>query len=158
LGATLISTTSNAQTAPAPPVAARHPHPVTMHGDTRPDDYYWLREKTDAGVIHHLESENAYTEAMTAGTRTLRNALYDEMLACIKQTDLTVPYRKGEFLYYTRTQEGQQYPFYCRRKGTMDAPEELLLDVNALAQGHPFMAIGDFEVSPDGARLAWTTD
>jgi len=158
LGATLISTTTNAQAAPAPPVAARHPHPVTMHGDTRPDDYYWLREKTDPQVIQHLEAENAYAEAMTTGTKALRDALYDEMLARIQQTDLTVPYRKGEFLYYTRTQEGRQYPFYCRRKGAMEAPEELLLDVNALAQGHAFMAIGDFEVSPDGARLAWTID
>jgi oligopeptidase B len=159
LGASLLMpVTTNAETAPAPPLAERHPHPVTMHGDTRPDDYYWLREKSDAKVVQYLEAENAYADAMTHATKPLQDALYDEMLARIKQTDLSVPYRKGDFLYYSRTQEGQQYPYYCRRKGSLEAPEELLLDVNALAKGHRFMAVEDFEVSPDGGKLAYSID
>src|SRR5436190_22923556 len=147
-----------ASAAPAPPVAQRIPHPTTLHGEVRPDDYYWLREKTNPKVIQYLEAENAYTDSMTAGARGLREVLYQEMLGRIKQTDLSVPYRKGGFLYYTRTEEGKQYPFYCRCKGTMESPEQLLIDVNALAEGHRFMAVGNFEVSPDGSRLAYTMD
>ncbi|HEY3215768.1 MAG TPA: S9 family peptidase [Candidatus Eisenbacteria bacterium] len=143
---------------PRPPVAERIPHPTTLHGETRADDYYWLRDKKNARVISYLEAENAYADSMTAANQSLRDSLYQEMLARIKQTDLTVPYRRGDFLYYTRTEEGKQYPYYCRRRGTMESPEEVLLDVNALAVGHRFMSIGDFEVSPDSRRLAYTID
>src|SRR5262245_10905850 len=149
---------ANATAAPAPPVAARIPHPTTLHGDTRPDDYFWLREKQNPKVIAYLEAENAYTDSMTAGDKMMRDSLYNEMLARIKQTDLSVPYRKGGFLYYSRTEEGKQYSIQCRRKGDMQAPEEVLLDVNALAAGHRFMGLGDFEVSPDGNLLAYSTD
>src|ERR1041385_6368789 len=152
---TVMTTTSTAAT---PPIAERHPHPVTLHGETLPDDYFWLRDKQDPKVISYLNAENDYTQAMTSTSKPLQYALYAEILSRIKQTDLSVPYRKGDYLYYTRTEEGRQYPYYCRRKGSMDSPEELLLDVNALAVGHPFMAVSDFEVSPDGARLAYTTD
>ena len=144
--------------APEPPVAERVPHSTTLHGDTRPDDYYWLRDKKDPKVIRYLEAENAYTDSMTADSRELREALYQEILSRIKQTDLSVPYRKGGFLYYTRTEEGKQYPFFCRRLGTMEAPEEVLLDVNAMAEGHRFMSVGDYEISPDGQRLAYSFD
>jgi oligopeptidase B len=149
---------ANATAAPTPPVATRIPHPTTLHGDTRPDDYFWLREKQNPKVISYLEAENAYTDSMTAGGKAMRDSLYNEMLARIKQTDLSVPYRKGGFLYYSRTEEGKQYPLQCRRKGDMQAPEEVLLDVNALAAGHRFMGISDFEVSPDGNLLAYSTD
>jgi oligopeptidase B len=141
-----------------PPVAARVPHPTVVNGDTLRDDYFWLREKTDPRVIAHLEAENAWTEAATAAQKPLEKALYDEMLARIKQTDLSVPWRKDGWLYYTRTEEGKQYPIHCRRQGSMDAVEHVLVDVNALAEGHRFMAIGDFEVSPDARRLAFTLD
>jgi oligopeptidase B len=156
LAALLIA--AYAAAAPAPPVAERIPHPTTLHGDTRPDDYFWLREKLNPKVIQYLEAENAYTDSMTANGQSLRDSLYQEMLARIKQTDLSVPYRKGAFLYYTRTEEGKQYAFRCRRKGDMQAPEELMLDVNALAKGHRYMGLGDVEVSPDGNLLAYITD
>jgi oligopeptidase B len=160
VGAILLMTLSGPTSAAelTPPLAERHPHPVTIHGDTRQDDFYWLRQKDDPKVRAYLEAENAYTDALTAPTQPLREALYTEMLARIQQTDLSVPYRRGTHLYYTRTEEGRQYPIYCRRAGSMDAPEEILLDVNALAVGHPFMAIGDYEVSPDETKLAYTTD
>ena len=158
LPGTFALMTSSALSAPIPPVAERVPHPVTMHGDTRPDDYYWMKDKQDPRVLRYLEAENAYTDSMTAGSKPLQDALYAEMLSRIQQTDLTVPYRKGAFLYYTRTEEGKQYPYYCRRKGDMQAAEQTLLDVNALAQGYPFMAIGEFEISPDGSKLAYTVD
>jgi oligopeptidase B len=157
LGWTALMTVPFARAA-APPVAERIPHPITLHGDTLTDDYHWLRERKDPRVIAHLEAENAWTEAATADQKAFAGALYDEILARIQQTDLSVPWRKNGWLYYSRTQEGRQYPFLCRRQGTMDAPEQVMLDVNALAEGHTFMALGDWEVSPDTHRLAYTTD
>ena len=143
---------------PTPPSAARRPHPMTLHGETRQDDWFWLREREDPEVVAYLEAENAFTEALTAAWGPLRETLYGEMLGRIQQTDLSVPYRRGRFLHYARTEEGRQYPIHCRREGSMDAPEQVLLDVNALAEGHAYMAIGAFEVSPDGTRLAYTMD
>ncbi len=150
--------TLSTQTRPEPPEAEKHPHVSTLHGETRHDDYAWLREKSDPKVIAYLEAENAYAEALTADSAALQTSLYTEMLARIQQTDLSVPYPKGGWLYYARTEEGKQYPTYCRRRGTMDAPEEVLLDLNAMAEGLAFMAVGDFEVSPDGSKLAYSTD
>ena len=142
----------------SPPVAERQPHSTTLHGDTRQDDYGWLRVKADPKVHAYLEAENAYTDSLMAPTRPLQEALYAEMLGRIQQTDLSVPYRKGHYLYYTRTEEGRQYPIHCRRAATPDAPEQVLLDVNLLAQGHAFMAVSEFEVSPDENLLAYATD
>jgi oligopeptidase B len=157
---------SAAPSTPLPPVAEKRPVETTLHGEKRRDDYGWLRDKTDPKVIAHLEAENAYTEAMTAAQKPFRDRLYDEMLARIQQTDLTVPYRKGGWLYVTRTEEGKQYPFHLRRPAgpgasTQPAPDpsdQVLLDLNRLAEGHPFMAVGAFEVSPDERFLAYTTD
>lgn len=143
---------------PQPPIAEKRPHSFTLHGETFQDDYAWLREKTDAKVIDYLNAENAYTDQLTEAQAPLRSKLYDEMLSRIQQTDLSVPYRKGSYLYYSRTVEGQQYPMYCRKRGDEKALEEVLLDLNELAKGHTFMAIGDFEVSPDERLLAYTTD
>lgn len=150
--------TPDTRAVPAPPVA--EPRPVTslLHGESRTDAYGWLRDAADPRVTAHLEAENAYTEAMTVGSRAFQEALYQEMLARIQQTDLSVPYRKGGWLYYTRTLEGRQYPIHARRAGSMEADEQVLLDINVLAEGHVYMAVGDFEVSPDGTRLAFTTD
>ncbi len=153
-----MSNPASAAAATTPPVAEKRPQTSTLHGDTRVDDYGWLRERTDPRTIPYLEAENAYTEAMTADTKPFQDALYKEMLGRIQQTDMAVPYRKGSYLYYSRTIEGQQYAVFCRRKPAADAPEEVMLDLNAMAVGLPFMAIGDFEVSPDETKLAYSTD
>jgi len=122
------------------------------------DPYFWLREKTNPEVTRHLEAENAHTERVMAPFTRLQAALYQEMLGRIKQTDLGVPTRRGEYLYYSRTEEGRQYPYMCRRKGIMDAPEEILLDLNALAAGHQFLGLGSYQVSDDGQWLAYSVD
>ena len=141
-----------------PPVAAIRPHSVTLHGDTRVDDYFWLREKGSAEVTTYLEAENAYAEAFMAPTAEFQKTLYDEIVGRIQETDRSAPYRKGAFEYYHRTEEGKQYRTYCRRQpGEMDT-EQVLLDMNALAEGRPFLGLGVYEVSPDGHYLAFSLD
>ncbi|HTT65880.1 MAG TPA: S9 family peptidase [Bryobacteraceae bacterium] len=147
-----------ADEAPAPPVAPTADHRVVRHGATVIDPYYWLREKSNPKVVAYLEAENAYTKAMTAGLAPFEDALYKEMLSHIKQTDLSVPARRGDYLYYSRTEEGKQYPIQCRRKGNMEAPEEILLDMNELAKSHKFVGLGAFVVSDDQNMLAYTVD
>lgn len=142
---------------PAPPAAERVPRSVVLHGETRSDDYGWLRDKTDPRVIAHLEAENAYADAVTREWKPLREALYAEMLGRIQQSDLSVPYRRGGWLWYSRTAEGRQYPIHCR-KAAEGAGEQVVLDLNELAAGHPFMALGEYEASPDASRLAYSTD
>ncbi|HYX19872.1 MAG TPA: oligopeptidase B, partial [Thermoanaerobaculia bacterium] len=141
-----------------PPAAPKVPHMQTLHGDTLKDDYYWLREKDNPKVRAFLEAENSYTDAFMKPTEPLQKALYEEMLGRIKETDLSVPYREGGWYYYSRTEKGKQYPIFCRKKGSLEAPEEVYLDVNALAVGERFMSIGEREVSDDGKLLAFTTD
>lgn len=141
-----------------PPAAPRRPHHLHQHGQTRTDDYYWLRERANPEVIQYLEAENAYTEAAMARTAPLQAALTAEMRGRIKEDESTVPVRRGEFFYYLRFETGRQYGVYCRRRGTLEAPEEVLLDVNALAEGHDFCRIGNFEVSPDHQQLAFAVD
>jgi oligopeptidase B len=149
---------------PAPPVAPRRDHAQVWHGRTFVDPYYWLREKGSPDVVEYLEAENAYTEATTADLGPFREALYEEMLGRIKQTDLSVPTREGRFYYYRRTVEGQQYPIRCRKPAGPDgafresAPEEVLLDQNEMAKGLPFLSVAAFEVSDDDARLLYSTD
>ena len=142
----------------APPAAPRRPHPTTIHGTTLNDDYFWLREKSSPDVIKYLEAENAYTDSVMAPTKGLQERLYAEMLGRIKQTDLSVPSRIGEYFYYSRTEEGKQYAYVCRRKGSMDGAEEVLLDLNKLAEGHKFLSLGASVVSNDGNLLAFSTD
>lgn len=149
---------ATAQSTIAPPVTKKVPVTSTLHGDTRVDDYAWLRGKDKPEVIAHLEAENAYTAAMTKSTDALQQRLYDEMLGHIKQTDLSVPFRRGEYLYYLRTEAGKQYSIYARKHGSLAAPEEVLLDGNVLAQGKPFFALGPILPSDDGTRLAYTYD
>lgn len=143
---------------PLPPVAARRPHVTEIHGETRVDDYHWLRHRHDPEVLAYLEAENAYTQAMMAPSRRLQGTLYREMLGRIKQTDMGVPVREGGWLYYSRTVAGRQYAIHCRRHGSMHAPEQVLLDGNRLARGRKFFALGAFEPSPDGRLLAFSTD
>src|SRR5271165_1879558 len=147
-----------AQVPPTPPVANRIEHREVRHDATVVDNYFWLREKTNPETIKYLEAENAYTEAMTSGLKPFEDALYKEMLGRIKQTDLSVPVRRGDYFYYSRTEEGQQYPIQCRKKGSLEAKEEVLLDLNELANGHKFVGLGAFVVSDDQNLLAYTTD
>ena len=144
--------------APKPPVAKKVPKSVTMHGDERVDDYGWLRDKKSPETIAYLEAENAYADALTKSQEGLAKKLYDEMLGRIKQTDVQVPYRKDGYFYYSRTVEGKQYPILARKKGSLDADEQVLLDVNQLAEGKKFMSLGDTAVSDDTNLLAYTTD
>lgn len=146
------------QTALQPPVAERRTHVDTLHGEVRSDDYFWLREKSDPAVAAYLEAENAYAEQVLAPLAGLRETLYQEMLGRIKQTDLSVPYRDNGYFYYSRTEEGKQYPVIARKRGSLDAPEEVLLDVNRLAEGQSFMSVGYVEPSPDAQLLAYGTD
>src|SRR5216117_3196514 len=140
------------------PVARRDPVEHILHGDRRVDHYAWLRHKENPEVIDYLKAENAYTDAVLKATEPLQEKLYQEMLMRIQQTDLSVPYRLRGYLYFTRTEEGKQYAFYCRRRDTEDAPEELLLDLNRLVEGHSFLGLGSFEVSDDNQLLAYSTD
>jgi oligopeptidase B len=158
LVATLLAPEMLAQTDARPPVAMKTPHVTTVHGDTLKDDYFWLREKSNPKVTSYLEAENAYTEEVMKPTKQLQDTLYREMLGRIKQTDLSVPMRIGEYFYYSRTEEGKQYPYRCRRIGSMTGAEEILLDLNKLAEGHTYLGLGQFVVSDDGNWLAYTTD
>ncbi len=143
---------------PKPPVAKRVPHVTEIHGRKVEDPYFWLRERDNPDVRAYLEAENAYSERLLAHTEALRKKLYDEMLGRIKQTDTEVPYRKGGWLYTSRTEEGKQYRIYGRRRPAEGAPEEVLLDVNQLAAGKKFMSLGDSEIDDAGTKLAYTTD
>jgi len=155
---------SVAQQAPVPPVAPRVEHKVVWHGETVVDPYFWLREKANPEVVKYLEAENAYTEAMTKDLKPFQEALYTEMLGRIKQTDLDVPVRDGKYYYYSRTEEGKQYPIYCRKAAAPDgslegkAAELVMLDQNEMAKGLPFLSIGQLSVSDDGNLLAYSTD
>jgi oligopeptidase B len=140
------------------PVAKKVSHVREMHGDRFDDEYFWLREKSNPEVVRHLEAENAYTEEVTKPLAPLRETLYKEMLGRIKETDLSVPVRDRGFFYYSRTEQGKQYPIYCRKKGSLDSPEEIYLDVNELAKGEKFMSLGTLTVSDDGHMLAYSTD
>src|SRR6185295_10527163 len=115
-----------------PPVTEKKPKVTEINGDKLVDNYFWLREKTNPAVIAHLEAENAYTDSVMKPTAALQEKLYNEILSHIKQTDNSVPYRWGAYLYYTRTVEGQQYPIFCRKPGNLNAPEQVLLDLNEM--------------------------
>jgi len=150
---------SNGGSAPSqPPMTEKKAKTTNIHGETLVDDYFWLREKANPAVLAHLKAEDAYTESVMKPTAALQDKLYNEMLSHIKQTDQSVPYRWGDYFYYTRTEEGKQYPTICRKHGNTDAPEEVVIDVNELAKGQKFMSIGLFVPSDDGNLLAYSTD
>lgn len=153
-----VKTMAQTDNAAAPPVAKKIPRTVTVHGTTLSDDYFWMRDKKNPEVIKYLEAENAYTDAQTKHTAALQEKLYKEMLSRIKETDTNVPWPQGGYLYYTRTEAGKQYATWARRKGSMSAPEEVLLDLNEMVKGHPYMSVSDFEVSNDTNLLAYSTD
>jgi oligopeptidase B len=139
-----------------PPAAKKLPTTTTLHGDTRVDDYAWLRDRDHPDTAAYLEAENAYADAVMKPAEPLQEQLYQEMLDRIRQTDMDVPFRKNGWSYYSRTEEGKQYPIYARRNESVD--EEVLLDVNELAEGKEFMAVGEMQVSDDTHLLAYTTD
>lgn len=141
-----------------PPVTEKKPKVTEINGDRLTDNYFWLREKANPAVIAHLEAENAYAAAVMKPTEALQDKLYNEILSHIKQTDNSVPYRWGDYFYYTRTIEGKQYPIFCRRPGNLNAPEQILLDLNEMAKGQKFMSVGSFAPSDDGNLLAFSTD
>jgi oligopeptidase B len=142
---------------PAPRPAQR-PKDVSVHRDTRIDPYFWLRERENPEVLAHLQAENAYSEAWFEPLKPLREQLYAEMLGRIQEDDLSVPYRKGDWWYATRTLQGLAYPVHVRRHGSPDGPEQTLLDLNALAADQPFLQAGTLAVSPDARWLAYTLD
>ena len=141
-----------------PPVATRRPIQTTLHGDTLVDEYAWMRQRDNPEVTAHLRRENAYAEAVMAHARPLRERLYSEILARIKQTDLSVPYRKDDWYYYSRTVEGLNYPILARKQGSLDAAEQVMLDLNELAKGKEYLNLGATEVSPDHKLLAYGVD
>jgi oligopeptidase B len=162
---TLVGTTSHVLAAedgssslPAPPVAKKVPKTTEINGRELVDNYFWLRDKQNPEVAAYLQAENAYTDAVMKPTEGLQKKLYEEMLSRIKETDVEVPYKEGNYFYYTRTEAGKQYSIYCRKKGGLDAAEEVLLDVNELAKGLKFMSVAAFTVSDDGNFLAYSTD
>lgn len=140
------------------PMAPKRRYEITQHGETRVDDYYWMRDRHDPEVLKYLHAENDYLEEMMGHTKPLQDMLYAEMKGRVKETDFSVPEKRGDYFYYTRTEEGCQYPIYCRKFQSLDNPEEVLLNQNLLAQGTSFCSVGAFSVSPDGNKLAYSLD
>ena len=143
---------------PNPPRAQKIPKSSTLHGDARVDDYFWLRDRNSPEVTSYLEAENDYTQEMMKDTEELQQTLYDEMVARTKEDDASVPARKADYYYYTRREKGQNYAIHCRKQGSLDAEEEIILDENELAQEHDYFRVGIFSVSPDHNTLAYSVD
>lgn len=163
LGSLLFATACSPQTAPLPepPVAEAREYQVEApHGASRADEYYWLRDDTreNPEMLAYLNAENDYADAVLAPLEGLRDELYSELIGRLKQDDATVPYRYKDYWYYTRYEEGKEYPIHARREGSMDAPEEILLDINALAEGHGYYNVGYHKVSPNQQLLAYFED
>src|SRR5207244_1664440 len=123
---------------PAPPVAKKVPKTTEINGRMLIDNYYWLRDKQNPEVKAYLDAENSYTDAVMKSTEALQKKLYDELLSRIKETDIEVPYQEGGYYYYSRTEAGKQYQIHCRKKGSLDASEEVVIDVNELAKAQKF--------------------
>ncbi len=143
---------------PAPPEAGVRPRVDRIHADIRVDEYAWLRDRDDPAVLAYLEAENRYTEAVMRPSEELQDRLFEEMRARIKETDLSVPEPLDDWLYYSRTEAGAQYPIYCRRRAAEGSAEEVVLDLNPLAEGQSYFRLGAYEVSPDHRLLAWSSD
>ena len=141
-----------------PPVAKRIPKYDTLFGDVRVDYYYWLRDRENPEVIEYLRAENKYTEKMMADTKRLRERLFKELKSHIKETDESVPVKYGDYYYYTRYEEGKQYPIYCRKKGSLETNEEVYLDVNQLAKGKEYFRVSSLTLSPNHQFLAYVAD
>jgi oligopeptidase B len=159
IGAALAAPQVSAQSSGgAPPVAEPRPYTLEAHGDVRVDQYYWLRERDNPEVIAYLEAENAWTKRVMAHTEALQERLFEEIKGRIKQDDASVPYFLDGYWYYTRYEEGKEYPIYCRKRESLTAPEEILIDVNVLAEGHGFYQVAGVRVSTDANLLAYAAD
>lgn len=161
LAAALLASCNNdpmKDTLTAPPIAEKKPHELTIHGHTRVDEYFWLNDRENPEVIEYLNAENAYTKAMMADTDTLQDKLYKEMRGRIKEDDSSVPYQDNGYWYYTRYEEGKEYPIHCRKKSSFDAPEEVMLNVNELAEGHDYFSVAGLSVSDDNKWLSYGVD
>lgn len=143
---------------PTPPVAEKIEKKLAIHGHERIDPWYWMNQRDDQKVLDYLNAENAYTDAVMAHTKELQKQLYDEIIARIKQDDESVPYKKDGYYYYTRFEEGREYPVYCRKKDNLDNPEEILLNVNEMAEGHAFFHVGSYGISTNNQLMAYTID
>ena len=158
LMALVLTMTACTDNQPDYPVAGKQPVELQRHGHVRVDDYFWLNERDNPDVIAYLEAENAYTDKQMAGYAGLRERLVKEMAARIKADESTAPYRDGDYYYYERYEAGKDYPIYCRKKGTLDAHEEILLDVNAIAGDNDYFSVRGVEVSPDHKILGYGVD
>ena len=143
---------------PSEPVAPRRPHLVAVHGDTWSDPWHWLRDLDDPATMEYLHAENAFTEAFLSPLQSIQDTIYAEIRGRIKEDDNTVPEKDGDYYYYVRYEEGGQYPIYCRKYGSEDGNEEILLDVNVLAEGHDYIRVGVFENSPNHQLVAYGVD
>lgn len=157
-GVALMISCSQSQQKVQPPIAKIEPTELTKHGDTRIDNYFWMKNRDTEDVLNYLTAENDYTKAVMKDTEVFQKKLYDEMLGRIKQTDNSVPYLENGYYYYTRYEEGKEYPIYCRKKGNLEAAEEILLNVNEMAEGYAYFQVGDYSVSPDNHMLAFSVD
>ncbi len=143
---------------PQPPVAKKIPKELSIHGDTRIDNYFWIRERENPEVIDYLNAENAYTDSVMVHTKNLQKKLFDEIVGRIKKDDSSVPYKKNGYFYYVRYEKGGEYPIYCRKKGSMDAEEEIMLNVNEMAKGYAYYQVVGLNVSEDNKLLAFGVD
>ena len=152
-----------------PPDVAKKPHEMTIHGDTRVDDYYWMRltdeqksakekDRHTQEVVDYIDAENDYTESRLKHTKKFQDKLFDEIVGRIKKDDESVPYLDNGYFYYTRYEKGKEYAIHCRKKGSLDSKEEILLDENVLAKGHDYFAVGGMDVSPDNQRMSYGVD
>ena len=159
-GVILAQAPATAATTPSltPPMAAVRPHRFDEHGNVRIDQYYWIKERSNPEVIKYLEDENAYTKAVMAHTEPLQERLYEELKGRVLQNDQSVPFREGNYFYYTRLVEGKNYPIYARKRGSVSAPEEIMIDANALAEGKATFLIRAWEVSSGEDLLAFAAD
>ncbi|HNS47283.1 MAG TPA: oligopeptidase B, partial [Bacteroidales bacterium] len=140
------------------PIAQKMDRKLVTHGHERSDPYYWMNQRDDPKVLDYLNAENAYTDAMMAHTKELQKELYDEILSRIKQDDQSVPYKKDGYYYYTRFEQEKEYPIYCRKKDSLNHPEEILLNVNEMAEGYEFYSLGSFGISTNNQLLAYSVD
>ncbi|HEY9258353.1 S9 family peptidase [Chitinophaga sp.] len=141
-----------------PPVAEKIAKELSIHGDKRIDNYYWMNDRENPKVLAWLNAENAYLDTILSPEKKLRAQLFDEMKSRIKETDMSVPYLKNGYYYYTRFEAGKEYPVYCRKKGSLEATEQVILNVNELAAGHEYCHVGGMSVSPDATLLAYGID
>jgi len=150
--------TNMADKNPKSPKAKKVKKELTAHGHTRVDNYYWLNDREDLEVISYLDEENAYTETVLKHTEEFQESLFDEIVGRIKQTDESVPYKRNGYFYYTRYEEGKEYPIHCRKKESMEADEEIMLNVNEMAEGYNYYSVSGLNVSPDNKLLAFGVD